>query len=93
MSVTYAKIMQVLNGERKPEDHGEVALLTAFTKAVNGEPLITIMITDKMNMDLYSLEEIQMFLMGYAIGQKDFLDKLGGLDLSKIIKDDDETTH
>lgn len=90
--VDYSRIKELLDGA-EPEDNAEEVFRKTFLKASTGEPLINICIDDKGEMDYYGLYELQMFAMGYAIGQKDFLDKLGGLDLSKIKRDDNEEIH
>lgn len=91
MKPSLTSIMEVLNLTRLPEDEAEIALLSAYTKAVGGQTLINICIDERSKIDGYSLEEVQMFILGYALGQKDFLDKIGGLDLTKITKNDNET--
>ena len=87
------RLQLLINGEEKPETPAEYALVKTYVKALSGEPLINICIDNKDVIDYYEREEYEHFIIGYAMGQKDFLDKLEGLDLTKIERDDDESIH
>jgi len=87
------RLEKLINAETHPENPAEYALVKAYVRAAGGEPLINICIDIQEEINYYKIEEFEHFVLGYAMGQKDFLDKLDGLDLSKIKKDDDETIH
>ena len=89
----YKRMQELISGEATPEDQGEFALIKAYQRGEDGEPLINICIDMKEQIDYYTEYEYSMFILGYAIGQKDYLDKIDGLDLSKFKKDDDEPLH
>lgn len=89
----YERWQKLINGEIEPESMGDFALAKAYLRAAKGDSLMNIVIDMKMEMSHYKEEEFECFIFGYAVGQKDFLDKLGGLDLSRIQRDDDESTH
>jgi len=88
-----ARLNELIAGGDTPGDEGEVAFLNAYTRASDGESLIVICLDLKNQFDYYKEYEYAMFIMGYAIGQKDLLDRVDGLDLSNVNKDDDESLH
>jgi hypothetical protein len=87
------RIDQLISGAVKAENAGEFALVKSYTRAHNGQSLMNLIIDMAQEIDYYGMEEYEMFILGYALGQKDFLDKINGLDLSRISKNEDEETH
>jgi len=92
-SALLSRLDELMSGTVEPQDAPEFALVKAYTRALVGETLITIFLDMDAEMSYYKEDEYAMFLFGYAIGQKDYLDSIGGLDLSKFKKDDDENLH
>ena len=93
MDNVFKRIEELINGVAEPQDSAEYALVKAYTRGEGGEPLINICIDMKEEMPYYKEAEFEMFILGFAMGQKDYQDKVGGLDLTKFMKDDNDTTH
>ncbi len=83
----------LINGEQEPDSQGEVAFLNFYQRAVSGDSLLNIILDNAQEVDYYGIDEYELMVLGYAMGQKDFLDRIDGLELERIKKNDDEPLH
>lgn len=89
----HKRIEQLITGVEEPNDVGETTIIDAYNKGLEGDSLIVVCMTMQDLFEEFQEYEYSMFILGYAMGQKDFLDRVDGLDLSKVIKDDGEQLH
>lgn len=93
MLPNHTRIQELITGKEEPNDVGETTIVDAYQSALQGESLIVVCMQMQDIFEEFKEYEYSMFILGYAMGQKDFLDRLDGLDLEKVIKDDSESYH
>jgi hypothetical protein len=68
-----AKLDALLTGREKPENKYEELLVKAYKSAFGGELLISFLLTLGPNLDILSIDEMNMIMIGYSIGQNDMI--------------------
>ena len=89
MSTKYPKLerlQELLTGDEKPTTNGENYLLIAYERSKIGDTLLNLM--EKFPTDYEKLTELQkdMFVLGYALGQKYYLEK----EMTQMFKNKDK---
>lgn len=85
------RIEELIKGDAIPEDIGEEMFQLAYKEALGGTILIHVMIQIAEVLDDLTVDEIHMFLLGYAIGERDLEDAQAAM--TEQLTDGNNTTH
>ena len=91
--ISLSRINSLIEGKVAPEGTGELILLDMYAKSLHGEPLVNIIIDEKGSIDKFDSLDLSMLILGYALGQKEYLENEGMVEMDKIIIDGDDTVH
>lgn len=87
-----ARIKELIEGTEPPVETSEIIMLEMYGKSVEGEPLVNILIDEKLSIDKFDKEDLSMFILGYALGQRDYLED-GNENTLNNITDDSDIIH
>lgn len=72
-----------------PEDSPEKVFVQYYGSALRGNTLLSIVIEKKGDLTRYTLDEMGMLILGYALGEKNRIDNEDGISLDN----DNKQTH
>ena len=72
-SMTEDTIIEIITGERRPVTELEQLLHVTYLSAISGRTLFDIMETIADSLDVFDAEAFHIFLIGYALGERERL--------------------